>query len=95
MIVLNIDQFILVSNFSRSYSGTSGGSCIVTRNTIPTKEVNYLGCLGSEKVFEMSAFELSDCGTILSCIGYQIGTFMNFYVNWSYQSIKFILKENV
>jgi hypothetical protein len=39
MIVLNIDQFRLVSNFRRSYS-TSGRSCIFTRNTIQTKEVN-------------------------------------------------------
>jgi hypothetical protein len=40
MNVLNIDQFRIVSNLSRSY-GTSGGSCIFTRNTIQTKEVNY------------------------------------------------------
>ena len=58
MIVLNMDQFRLASNFSRRYS-TSGGSCIFTRNTIQTKEVNYLRGLGSEKVFEMSAVELS------------------------------------
>jgi len=50
MNVLNMDQFRLLSNFSRSYS-TSGGSCIFTRNTIQTKEVNYLRGLGSEKVF--------------------------------------------
>ena len=47
---------------------TSGGSCIFTRNTIQTKEVNYLRGLGSEKVFEMSAVELSDSGPILACI---------------------------
>jgi hypothetical protein len=32
MNALNVDQFKLVSNFSRSHS-TSGGSCIFTRNT--------------------------------------------------------------
>ena len=36
MNVLNIDQFRLVSNFSRSYS-TSGGSCVFTKNTIQIK----------------------------------------------------------
>jgi hypothetical protein len=50
MNVLNVDQFRLVSNFSRSYS-TSGGLCIFTRNTTQTKEDNYFMGLGSEKVF--------------------------------------------
>ena len=85
MNVLNIDQFRLVGNFSRSYS-TSGGSCIFTINTIQTKEVNYLRGLGSEKVFEMSAVELSDSDPILVCIsGHQIVTFMSFYLNWNYR----------
>ena len=66
MNVPNIDPFRLASNFSRIYS-TSGGSCIFTRNTIQTKEVNYLSCLGSEKLFEMCGVQLSDFGTILAC----------------------------
>jgi len=49
---LNIDYFRLVSNFSRNHS-TSGGSYIYKRNTIETKEVNYLRELGIEKVFEL------------------------------------------
>jgi len=57
MNVLNVNQFRLVSNFS-SYS-TSGGSCVFIRNTIQTKEVNYLSGLGSEKVFEMFVVELT------------------------------------
>ena len=46
MNILNIDQFRLVSKFCRS-SSTSGGSCIFTKNTIQTKEINYLSSLGS------------------------------------------------
>jgi hypothetical protein len=67
MNILNIDQFRLVSKFCRIYS-TSGGSCIFTKNTIQTKEVCYLSSSGSEKVFEMSAVELSDSGALLACI---------------------------
>jgi len=83
MNVLNVDQFRLVSNFS-NYS-TSGGSCIFIRNTIQTKEVNYLSGFGSEKGFEMFAVELSDFGTILACIYRSPDTdFKYFYVNWNY-----------
>jgi len=64
---LNIDDFGLISNFSWSHSA-SGGSCIFTRNTNETKDVNYLGELGQEKVFEISAIELSATSTILACI---------------------------
>jgi hypothetical protein len=48
--VLNKDQFRLVSKFFRSFS-TSGGSCIFTKNTIQTKEVDYLSSSGSDKSF--------------------------------------------
>jgi hypothetical protein len=67
MKVLNIDYFRLVSNFSRNHSA-SGGSCIFIRNNIETKEAEYLRGLGKEKVFEISAVELSDSDTILACI---------------------------
>lgn len=66
MNVLNIDQFILVSTFSRSYS-TSGGSCIFTRNTIQTKEGNYLFGLGSKNVFKCLV-ALPGSGIILASI---------------------------
>jgi len=65
--VSNIDGFRLVSNFSRSHSA-SGGSCIFVRNTIETKDVNYLRNLGKEGVFEVSATELFTTNTILACI---------------------------
>jgi hypothetical protein len=48
--VTNIDQFRLVSKFCRGNSA-SGGSCIFTRNTIHTKEINYLSGSSSEKTF--------------------------------------------
>jgi len=67
MKVINIDYFRLVSNFSRNHSA-SGGSCNFIRNNIETKEVEYLKGLGKEKVFEISAVELSDIDTILACI---------------------------
>ena len=60
-------KFILVSKFCRS-SSASGGFCIFTKNALQTKEINYLSSLGSVKVFEVSAVELSDFGTILTCI---------------------------
>jgi hypothetical protein len=39
--VLNIDQFKLVSNFSR-FRSNYGGSCIFVRKDLHTKEVDYL-----------------------------------------------------
>jgi len=67
MKVINIDYFRLVSSFSRNHSA-SGGSCIFIRSNIETREVKYLKVLGKEKVFEISAVELSDIDTILACI---------------------------
>jgi len=67
MDVLNIDQFRLVKNFSRSHS-TSRGSHIFERNNIKTNEVNYLRGLAKEKTFKMSAVELTDIGSTLACI---------------------------
>ena len=64
---LNTDGFRLVSNFSRTHS-LSGGSCIFTRNSIATKEVNYFRKLRNKKAFEISAVELPDNGIILACI---------------------------
>jgi hypothetical protein len=57
----------LVSNFGRSHSA-SGRSRFFTRKTVETKDVSYLRELGNEKVFEISAVELSDNGTMLACI---------------------------
>jgi len=67
MKVINIDYFRFVSSFSRNHSA-SGGSGIFIRKIIETKEVEYLKGLRKEKVFEISAVELSDIDTILACI---------------------------
>jgi hypothetical protein len=42
--------------------------CIFIRINIETKEVEYLKGLGKEKVFEISAVELSEIDTIVACI---------------------------
>ena len=65
--IINIDQFKLVGKFCRN-SSTSGGSCTFTKNSIRTTEVNYFKSLGKNKVFEVSAVELSDFNAILACI---------------------------
>jgi len=65
--VLNINGFKLVNNFSRSHSA-SGGSGIFVRNITETKDVNSLRKLGKERIFEISAIELSTKNTILACI---------------------------
>jgi len=67
MKVLNIDHFRLVPNCSWNHSA-SGGSCIFIRNDTETKGIEYLRGLGKEKVFEISAVELSEIDTILACI---------------------------
>jgi hypothetical protein len=67
MNTVNIDQFWLVSNFSRTDS-KGEGSCIFVRNFIQTKEVNYLNGIGTEKVFELSVTELLDFSLIIVCI---------------------------
>jgi len=46
----------------------AGGSCIFVRDTIETKTVNYIRKLGKERVFEISATELSTNNSILTCI---------------------------
>ena len=62
-----IDQFKLVSSFSRS-SRTGGGSSILVRNILQTNNVNYITELGSEDNFELSAVELIDFNFTIVCI---------------------------
>jgi hypothetical protein len=81
MKAIHINYFRLVSNFSRNGS-TSGGSCIFVRNNIENKEVEYLKRLRKEKTFEISAVELSDIDTILTCIYRSPDSdFYEFYIN--------------
>ena len=62
-----IDQFRLVSRFSRS-SRKGGGSGIFVRNFSCTKDVEYLKGLGSKNAFELLSVELLDFNFILAYI---------------------------
>src|SRR5215469_13071953 len=64
---ISIDQFKLVSSFSRS-TRSGGGSSIFVKEFIRTKEVVHVNRLGSESTFEVSAIELTDFNLIIVCI---------------------------
>src|SRR5215469_15423049 len=53
-----IDNFKLVSSFSRS-TRIGGGSSIFVKDFLKTKEVVYVNRLGCESTFEVSAIELT------------------------------------
>src|SRR5215475_5831628 len=62
-----IDQFKLVSNFTRS-TRTGGGSSIFVKEHLRTKEVVYINRLGCESTFEVSTIELKHFNLIIICI---------------------------
>jgi len=62
-----IDQFKLVSSFSRS-TRVGGGSSIFVKDFLRTKVVVYIDRLGCESTFEVSATELTDFNLIIVCI---------------------------
>jgi len=64
---ISIDQFKLVSSFSRS-TRLGGGSSIFVKEFIRTKEVVHINRLGCESTFEVSAIELTDFNLIIVCI---------------------------
>ena len=75
-----IDQFKLVSSFSRSIR-TGGGSSIFVKNFLRTKDVDYLTGFGRENTFELSAIELIDFNFILICIYRSLdGNFDEFFL---------------
>ena len=65
--LIQIDQYKLVSHFSRNMYD-HGGSCIYVKKGIRTKELNCFKGIGAEKEFEMSVIELVDYGCIIVCI---------------------------
>jgi hypothetical protein len=65
--LISIDEFKLVSNFSRSES-IHGGTCIYVKHYLKTREVNYLNGIGKEKDFEISAVEVLDYKLIVVCV---------------------------
>jgi len=63
---VQIDQFKMVSSFSRS-TRSGGGSCIFSKNFLRTKEVEFLKDYGCENTFELSAIEFIDFNFVLIC----------------------------
>jgi hypothetical protein len=49
MNVLDFDNFMLINNFSR-IACKGGGTCILVKNHVQAKEVNYLFNMGCNKV---------------------------------------------
>jgi hypothetical protein len=71
MHVVKFDRFVLSSNLSRTVNGGVGGGramCIVAKDYMQIKEVNYITELGSNKKFEVSALEILNLNTIIVCM---------------------------
>jgi hypothetical protein len=71
---------MMTSNYSRK-NNDSSGSCILIRNILETKMVNYLKAISQEKSSELSAIELLDLKTNTIYIDHQIKSKMNSYTN--------------
>jgi len=65
--LIQIDQYKLVSHFSRKMYD-HGGSCIYVKKGIRIKELNCFKGISAEKESEMSVVELVDYGCIIVCI---------------------------
>jgi hypothetical protein len=65
--LIHLDQYKLVSYFSRKHHNHEG-SCIFVRNNIYTKNLNCSKDISVEKDFEVSMAELVDYGYIIVCI---------------------------
>ena len=65
--LIYLDQYKLVSYFSRK-NHNHGGSSIFVRKNICTRELNCCQDISVEKDCEVSMTELVDCGYIVVCI---------------------------
>jgi hypothetical protein len=65
--LIQIDQYKLVSYFSRK-NYNHGGSCIYVKKRTCTKDLNCFQGISVEKDFEMSVTELVDYCCIIVCI---------------------------
>lgn len=63
----NVNNFKLVSNYSR-ISSKHGGSCICVTKYLQTEEVNCFQAISKEQDFKMAVVELLDPKFILICI---------------------------
>jgi hypothetical protein len=64
---ININQITLASAFCRNNSD-HGGSCILVKKGVQTKEQKFVEEMGEEKSFELSAVELVKYAVIIICI---------------------------
>ena len=65
--LIHIDQYKLVSYFSKK-NYNHGGSCICVKKSTFTKDLNCFQDISVEWDFEMSVTELVDYGYIIVCI---------------------------
>jgi hypothetical protein len=65
--LIHIDQYELVSYFSRTQHN-HGGSCIYVVKNICTNNLNFFQDISADKDFEVSATELVDYSYIIVCI---------------------------
>jgi exonuclease III len=65
--MVEINKFKLGNRLCRR-EAKNGGSCVVVREELNTKEVTYLKDLCAEKDFELSAVELIDLDCLLICM---------------------------
>jgi len=88
MYVLDFDNFMLISNFSR-IACKGGGTHTFVKHHVQAKEVNYLFNLGCDKALELSAVEILD-HNIMLCVytGLLVENFMISYLNY-----KWLLRE--
>jgi len=64
---IKINNFMLANAFCRTNS-VHGGSCILVKQGIMTKELNSLNKLSEEKNFELSVIEIVKQAIIVACI---------------------------
>jgi hypothetical protein len=62
----NINHFTVASAFCRRNS--DGGSCILVKKGVITKELKFVKEIGEEKSFELSVIELVRYAVIIVCI---------------------------
>jgi hypothetical protein len=55
-------------NFGLRYATDHGGSCILVKKVVLTKELKFVEEIGEEKSFELSAIELVKYAIIIICI---------------------------
>jgi hypothetical protein len=94
MYVLDFDNFMLISNFSR-IACKGGGTHTFVKNHVQAKEVNYLFNLGCDKAFELYAVEILD-HNIMLCVytGLPVKNFIISFLNYNWLLTECKLRTN-